>query len=538
MNLRLRVPTALLAVIATLVAPVALLATVARVAPVASAAASQTPSDSAPASTAASTLGTTRVVILHTNDIHGQVLPRAATWLKDVNPVPDSGGLPRLAGTLRKLVAEETAAGAAVIVCDGGDWFQGTPEGMIERGRGFLKALAEVGFDGAVVGNHEFDHGVDVFIEHLAHVDFPALLANVRLPDGSPLPGTRDWIVVERAGLRIGLTGFLTTSTPTITHKQTKELRWEDPEDAWDRVSKELGQSVDLLIPVTHMGVEEDVALARARPDIPLIVGGHSHTFLRKGVREGKTLIVQGGAKASVIGRVELTLVDGKVANSVAQHVDLYGEPPREFRVAGVDAQCEVLVARAAERMDEVVGVLGRPLEVSRRALVNTSAGNFITDIMRERAGADLAIHNRGGIRTSLGAGPVTRRQLFMILPFDNSLETITMSGADVIELFRRSIESDRKWPLEFSGVQLQVRRVEGKPVLVDVLLGGEPLDPEAEVRLATNSFLGAGGDGWELLASQTVRELDGVLLRELLEIHFDGGPATPDTEQRYEIVR
>ena len=84
--------------------------------------------------------------------------------------------------------------------------------------------MAAVGYDAAAVGNHEFDHGVDVFLKHLEAVDMPALLANVRMPDGAPLPGTQDHVIVERAGLRIGLVGLLTISTPSITHRQTKDL--------------------------------------------------------------------------------------------------------------------------------------------------------------------------------------------------------------------------------------------------------------------------------------------------------------------------
>lgn len=479
------------------------------------------------------------VVVFHTNDVHGQVLPRPATWLKDVNPIPDSGGLPRLAANLQALRAEAEGAGAAVVVCDGGDWFQGTPEGQIGQGLGFLRAFALVGHDGAAVGNHEFDHGVDVFLRHLKEAPLPALLANVRQPDGTPLPGTRDYAVVERGGLRVALVGLLTTSTPSITHRQTKDLLWEDPGKALSRVRAELGGKVDLVIPVTHIGVEGDRALARAHPDLPLIVGGHSHTFLRKGVREGKTLVVQTGAKASVIGRVDLWL-DGelRVLRSSARHIDLYGEPADgRFRNRAVDRICGELVDEASARMAEVVGVLGRPLEVTRRELVNSTSGNFIADLIRDRSGADIAVHNRGGIRTSLLAGPVTRRDLFMLLPFDNHVETLTMSGEDVIELFRRSIENERKRPLEFSGARVVVRRESGKPRLIEVRTGGTPVDPAGTYRLATNSFLSGGGDGWQILADQKVREVDFMVLRDILVAAFAGGPLTPSNELRYEIL-
>ncbi|MEM8713939.1 MAG: bifunctional UDP-sugar hydrolase/5'-nucleotidase [Planctomycetota bacterium] len=479
------------------------------------------------------------VVIFHTNDIHGQVLPRPAIWLKDVNPIPDSGGLPRLCARLNQLRAEAEASGAAVVVCDGGDWFQGTPEGQLERGLGFMKALALAGHDGAVVGNHEFDHGVDVFLEHLRNAPMPALLANVRMPDGSPMPGTRDYQVVERGGMTFALVGLLTTSTPSITHRATKDLVWTDPAEALRRVRAELPGDVDLVIPVTHIGIESDRELARAHPDLPVIIGGHSHTFLRKGVKEGETLIAQAGSKASVIGRVDLWLdADGHAVRGEARHVDLYDEAPDEFRNEQVDELCAALILRASKRMDAVVGVLGGPVEVSRRELRNASSGNLITDLMRERSGAEVAVHNRGGTRTTLPAGVVTRRDLFMLLPFDNHIETLTMSGADVIELFRQSIEEQRRSGLEFSGVRLEVRIVEGKAQLARVLIGEREVQAGDELRLATNSFLAGGGDGWDLLKAQSVREVDFMLLREMLEEALAKGPVTPSTEQRYVVIR
>ena len=484
----------------------------------------------------------THLVVLHTNDIHGQVLPRPAIWLKDVNPLPDSGGLPRLAAKLNQLKAEAEAEGAGVVICDGGDWFQGTPEGQIDRGRGFLSAFALAGHDGAVVGNHEFDHGVEVLLEHLKAAPMPALLANVRMPGGTPLPGTRDFVIVERAGLRIGLVGLLTTSTPSITHRTTKDLEWTDPREALTRVRAELAERVDLVIPVTHIGVESDQALAVAHPDLPLIVGGHSHDFLRKGVRVGETLVVQAGSKASVIGRVDLWLrSDGSVEKSTAKHVNLYEPAEAAFRIEALDRACEELSLKASERMDAVVGVLGGPLEVSRRELVNASGGNLITDLMRARSGADLAVHNRGGTRATLQAGVCTRRDLFMVLPFDNHIETLEMSGEDVVELFRRSIEDERKRSLEFSGVTVEVTRVEGKPKLVQVRLGGEAgpvIQAGDRLRLATNSFLAAGGDGWEILQAQEQREVDFTLLRDMIEEALARGPVTPSKSQRYRIVR
>ncbi|MEZ6015799.1 MAG: bifunctional UDP-sugar hydrolase/5'-nucleotidase [Planctomycetota bacterium] len=479
------------------------------------------------------------LVVFHTNDIHGQVLPRPATWLKDVDPLPDSGGLPRLAATLRRERAEAEADGAAVLVVDGGDWFQGTPEGNLDQGRGFLAALAAAGHDALVVGNHDFDHGVEVLTGHLAAVGLPALLANVHDAAGAPVPGTRDALVFERLGLRIAVVGLLTPVTPDITHASTRELTFEDPVQALTRVRAALGERVDWILPVCHLGVENERALAAALPWLDVVVGGHSHTYLRKGVDEGATLVVQAGDKASVLGRVDVWFdADGHVVKKSARLIDLYEEPAAEFRNASVDALCQALAGRAAASMDEVVGTLTAPLEQSRRPLVNTTAGNFITDLMRARTGADCAVHNRGGIRTALPAGPVTRRDLFMILPFANHLATLELDGATLIEIMRRSVEDADARPLEFSGMTLVVRMEEGQPRFVELRIGGAVCEPAKRYRMTTNSFLADGNDGLKELASASPRELDFILLRDLLEQAFAGQALTPANDQRYEVQR
>ena len=191
--------------------------------------------------------------------------------------------------------------------------------------------------------------------------------------------------------------------------------------------------------------------------------------------------------------------------------------------------------------MDAVLGVFGGPVESSRRELTNSTSGNLITDLMRARSGADVAIHNRGGTRTVLAPGVCTRRDLFMLLPFDNHIETLTMKGSDVIDLFRKSIEEERRSGVEFSGVTLEVRLVEGKPQLVRVLLGGadgRAISPEETLRLATNSYMATGGDGWTLLADQEIREVDFTLLRDMVEFAFEDGPLMPSSEQRYSVIR
>lgn len=482
------------------------------------------------------------LVVLHTNDVHGQVLPLPATWLRGRDPLPDSGGIERIGAYVESIRAQGAAEGFGVLFVDGGDWFQGTPEGRIDDGRAFLSAFAELQHDALVVGNHEFDYGVDTLLEHLAALPLPALVANATLPSGGVLPGTEPARVIECAGLRVLVVGLLSVATPQMSHPTTRTLDWTSPAKALSVVRELHGEDVDLVLPVTHIGLNQDKVLAEAHPDLPLIVGGHSHTLLKTGVVEGETLIVQAGSKARGVGRVDLWIdaATGKVVRREASIVNLYEET-----VEGLSPKprlselCAGLLASSAELMDVVVGTFGGPLSRGRDPYTTSPAGHIITDVMAERADADVALHNRGGIRADLPAGPATRRDLFRILPFDNRLMILTLTGAQLEALMRRSIEGGAHSGLEFSGMEIDLERTEGGPRVVAIRIGGEALEAEFSYRVVTNDFLASGGDAYAELAAAPNRELDPILQRDLLEqaLVAAGGTLTPSTKNRYRLV-
>ena len=476
------------------------------------------------------------LVILHTNDVHGQVVPRLATWLKDRDPLPTSGGLARLAAAVERELEAARRAGAQTLVIDAGDWWQGTPEGRIEDGLAFLAALNEIPYDVMVVGNHEFDHGTDVLLEHLAAVKPPALLANARDSAGEGLPGTRPLAVVERLGLRIALVGFCSTHTPQMTHPSAGELTWREPAEVLTELMHGLDAEVDWVLPITHVGVGGDQDLARAHPALDLIVGGHSHSFLRNGVQVRETLIVQAGAKASALGRVDVWFdaTTRQVTDIRCRLIELYDEPAERHRNPAVERACAALVERSEAAMGVVVGRLTGDLPRGHDRYVTSPSGNLVTDVMRARTGADVAIQNRGGLRANLLAGPVTRRHLFQLLPFDNHLVTVTISGSELEELMRSSLEGEGGRSFEFSGMLVGISRAQGRPQVQSILIAGAPLDPAGRYTVTANSFNAAGGDGFEILAQAQERQVDPILLRDLLEEAFAGGELAPPTENRF----
>lgn len=473
-------------------------------------------------------------MILHTNDVHGQARPRRATWLGGEDP-PLIGGLPRLAAAIRGV--REEVGEERVILVDGGDWSQGTPEGLVDEGAAFVEAMVAVGYDALCVGNHELDHGVESFVARLQTAGVPAVLANVRDASGERVDWAPAVRVFERGGLRVAVVGLLTPVTPSITHADAKAVRFADPAEELGRVLEELGESVDLVIPATHLGVDDDRELARAHPDLVFIAGGHSHTFLREGVLEGDVLIGQVGSKASAYGRLDLWFdpVTKEVLRREYEVISLMAELVEGESMARVDELCAALVAESDAVMSEVVGELAAPLDRARSSLESSAAGNLITDAMVEHFDADCAFQNRGGIRCDLPQGPVTRRDLFEILPFGNHLVLIELRGEPLLGTLRQAVEGTAHTGLEVSGLTLIVKEGD-PPKLESVLVGGEALDLERVYRVVTNSFLADGGDNYILLGEVESLSHDPTLLRELLERRFAGGAVTPATDDRYRV--
>lgn len=487
-----------------------------------------------------------RFVVLHTNDVHGQVLTRKGTWIDKQNP-PQVGGLARVAAYVNGVREETRASGAELLVVDAGDWYQGTPEGLVEGGVAFVRALTLVGYDAMCIGNHEFDHGIPNLLKLLREGGAPAVCANLN-PKGSA--ERVDWVpaqrFVERGGIRIALVGLVTPITPEITHADAQTLDFVDPAVALARVQREVAGSADWILPVTHLGVDSDRALARAFPALPLIVGGHSHTLLKEGRREGDVLIVQAGTKASVVGRVDL-VVHVPASDAAdralvfrdlrAQLVELATEPEARLRSAELDACCAKLAEHSAAKMSEVVGRLSANAGRSKDPLVSGAVGNLLADIVRERGLADVGLMNRGGIRVDLEAGPITRRMIFEIMPFDNTLVTVTVKGATLAELVRRAVEGTAHSGLEISGLHVRANvDATGKRTLAEILVQGAPLEPERAYRVALNSFMADGGDAYLDAGAILERKESGVLLREAFEDAFGAQPElTAPVENRYE---
>ncbi|HET6201539.1 MAG TPA: bifunctional UDP-sugar hydrolase/5'-nucleotidase [Planctomycetota bacterium] len=479
--------------------------------------------------------GRVRFVLLHTNDLHGQMLAREVRR-GETGARARVGGFASIAAYVRTARQESAADGAEVLLVDAGDWYQGTPEGNRTQGTAVVEWMNLVGYDAATLGNHELDHGIENTFRLLGLAKFPVLAANVfDRKTGARPAGLRPRAVLRRRGIALAFVGLLSHRTPELTSAPIGEaLRFEDETAVVREAVDEARREADHVFLLTHCGIDVDRALAALVPMVPAIVGGHSHTRLLEPVKVGQTLVVQTGAKGEAIGRVEFEAEEGTKALRItdARLVDLLPEATGEDPASAAIVRREEAAVRAEmeEQIGELLADLGRGSGPG-----SSPAGNLTTDAMREASAADIAFTNKGGVRAALLAGPVTRRSFFEMLPFDNTVVVLEMTGAEVAEALRASLSKEARTPLEVSGLEARWRPAgDGKAEFLGATFGGAPLDPGRTYRVAVNSFLAGGGDGYASFTRPKVRRDTGILVRDAaVEWFRKRTPFRPKPEDR-----
>lgn len=419
-----------------------------------------------------------RLILLHTNDLHGYL------------EATEKGGLSRVATLVRSLRA---AFPGEVLLLDAGDLAQGTPLSGLFYGEPVARTLDLLDYDAVAIGNHEFDWGGEKMRAMLAAINEPVVCANLVTEDGTrPYPA---YEIVDCKGLKVAVVGLVTPDTPNVSSPGgTRGYRFLDPVTSLQELMPELDEKSDLVIALTHLGVEEDKKLARAVPQLDLIVGGHSHTALEKPLTEAGVPILQAGSYARFLGFALLEIEADRIASLE------YRLLPIGPDMAADPAVVELLapfVADVTDRMEQPVGeLLGGVSKVQTPGYVDNPLGNLIADVFRAETGADVALYNRGGIRVEqLQEGVVTRGDLYQLLPFDDPIVVLKASGSQLEAILRQGVEGPAR--ISAAGVTRQEA----------FLVEGEPIVPDRTYRIAVTDFLANGGDQMPLLAGLEVEQ-------------------------------
>ncbi len=431
------------------------------------------------------------ITILHTNDLHGAVMP-----------LEDAGGLARAATLVRNIRKESPN----VILLDGGDIIHGSAEDYYSRGQAIIAAMNTMGYQAAATGNHEYDFGLPVLKAVTASANFPFLAANVRqAADGGQWDGVRPSIILERGGVKIGILGLTTLETISLHWPgEIRGIRVDDPVATAKRLVPELRKKVDVLVVLSHLGVDEDVALVKAVPGIDVIVGGHSHTALKQHKFEGQTLIAQTGADGQALGRIDILVrktPSGARVSFPEQPIStlkrLLGRTDALLPLGADVPQDEALRQAYQPYRNRTEALLAKVIGTSPSGVPGgkgeTPAADLAADAVRAYAKSQVAVVDAGSVTArGLPAGNVCQGDAFrMIGGFTRQHIVVARVPVDGLEKgLNAGFARKRAVNMAISGARVACKLADGVPQVSQMLIGGQKPQPGEVCTVAAQAYV------------------------------------------------
>ncbi|OEE78790.1 bifunctional UDP-sugar hydrolase/5'-nucleotidase UshA [Vibrio genomosp. F6] len=475
---------------------------------------------------------TYKLTVLHTNDNHGRF------WQNKYGEY----GMAARKTLIDELRADVRAEGGSVLLLSGGDINTGVPESDLQDAEPDFKGMTKIGYDAMALGNHEFDNPLEVLFKQKEWADFPMLSANIYDKEtGERL--FQAYQMFDKQGIKIAVIGLTTEDTAKIGNPEyIGGVDFRDPKEEAKKLIAELEETEkpDLIFAVTHMGHYEDgqrgvnapgdVALARYLDEgsLDMIVGGHSQepvcmegpNVAKKNFKPGDeckpdeqngTYIVQAHEWGKYVGRADYEFRNGElemvsydlIPVNLKKKIKVDGKKKRVLIQEEIAQDKELLEflrpyqeqgqAQLGIKIAETNGKLEGDRNVVR--FQQTNLGRLIATAHMERAKADFAVMNSGGVRDSIEAGDVTYKDVLTVQPFANILTYVDMNGAEVMDYLNvvgtKPIDSGAY--AQFAGISMTV--ADGK--VSNVFIGGKQLRLDETYRFTIPSYNAAGGDGY-----------------------------------------
>lgn len=491
---------------------------------------------------------TVDVQILGLNELHGQLTP-----LSQRNPNGTStavGGAPALATYVEN---EEAENPGRTLMLASGDIMQGPAISSFFEGKSTIEVLNEMDLDATAVGNHEFDWGRDVLDQRISESTFPYLAANiVEDATGDQPDNMAPYQVFNLKGVRVGVIGLGNPDTKSITLPEATEgLSFADVNGSARAVEMSVKKlerkKVGAIVLTAHIGLENATEgqladILNALPDrtareLDFALGGHIPLDVSAEINGIPVVQPLGNTR----GYADATLtVDRKKK-------DVVGFEATSDRVitnsVQPDPEVQAIVDRYQAQVDEVlgqtVGEATTPIVRGASRTVESEMGNFVADAMRTYLpDVDFAFQNAGGLRADIDQGPITLEEVYAVLPFNNTLMTMELTGAQVEQVLEEGANS-RFGTVQVSGLKwaYDADAPFGDRVTRVTLPDGTPIDPNATYKIVTNNFMATGGDEFTTLTqgantTDTQTNLVDTVVRYLEQ----NSPVDPQVEGRLTI--
>ena len=503
------------------------------------------------------------IVILHTNDVHGAISGYAkVAALKDAYE----------------------ARGAYVLLMDAGDFIQGDPTVSTSEGATAVELMNLAGYDVASMGNHEFDYGYQNLKDLEADADFTIVDANV-LYNGQ-VAFEDNVVFTAPDGTKIGVFGLDTPETATKAHPAKIQgvtfLAGDKMFDcAQDQVDALEAEGCEYIICLGHLGIDAEstgnrsIDLLEKVEGIDVFIDGHSHSTQEDIMAALGGTVTDAGDVTVTIGT---DMVNGTVLTSAGTKLEEVGVvtideaghiDARTTSLESLTATDADMAARAAKiqaEIDKEYGTVFAKTEVALNGekepgnrTEETNLGDLICDALvwgaeREGTEVDAAVTNGGGIRASIAAGDITKKDINTVLPFGNTLSIVKVTGAELLEALEASTyctpTSIGGFP-QVSGIEFTVDTTKAydqgeqypgstyygpksiQRVTIETV-GGEPFDANATYTIATNDFMAAGGDTYYAFAAASVNYDLGLSMDEVVMDYITDELKGTVTEEAY----
>ena len=486
------------------------------------------------------------VVVLYTNDVHC-----------GIEDAIGYAGLAAYEKAYEKL-------GYEVILVDNGDAIQGGPIGTLSKGEYIIDIMNAVGYDIATIGNHEFDYGMDVFMSLREKAEFPYISANFCDLEGNPI--LDPYVIKELGGWKVAFVGVstpetFTKSTPTFFQDEEGNYIYsfcqgEDGANLYAAVQKAVdaarAEGAEIVVAMSHLGTDGSSVpytssdLIVNTTGINVVLDGHSHSEwameLVQNAAGEDVILSSTGTKLNNVGSLVIEAGEDQtpVLTTALHSESLFQDEEAEAFIATVKAQYE-------ETLNQVVATTAVDLTTKdpatgERAVRNseTNLGDLCADAYRMVLGADIAFVNGGGVRADIPAGDITYGQILSVHPFGNMACLIEVSGQqvlDALEMASRDVPNECGGFLQVSGLTYEINvgvessvvvddkgsfvEVAGERRVQNVLVDGQPIDPEATYTLASHNYmLKSGGDGLNMFQGDVLLQ-DEVLIDNQVLINY-----------------
>lgn len=469
------------------------------------------------------------LTILHTNDNHGNF------WQNKYG----ERGMAARATLINQIRAEVKAEGGSVLLLSGGDINTGVPESDLQDAEPDFIGMNMLGYDAMAVGNHEFDNPLDVLAKQEGWAEFPFLAANI-YKDGKRMFDA--YKVFDKQGIKIAVIGLTTEDTAKIGNPEyVGAIEFKDPKEEAKKVIAELKSKYnpDVIIAATHMGHYQDAQYGSNAPgdvklarylnegDLDMIVGGHSQEpVCMEGANEyasfkagdsckpdvqNGTTIVQAHEWGKYVGRADYTFKNGEftlesynlIPVNLKKKIKVDGKKVRVFIQDEISQDKTVFNAlkpfqdKGQEALSVKIGSSNGDLVGERKIVRNnqTNLGRLIATAHMERAKADFAVMNSGGVRASIAGGDITYKDVLTVQPFGNIVTYVDMTGTEIQDYLNvvGTKTKDSGAYAQFAGITMTVNG----DTVSDVKISGKALNEKETYRFTIPSFNAAGGDGY-----------------------------------------